>query len=722
MHSEISSTAEARKIETWGGIECGVVRIGDRWRNQLDDMRLDLGPAQLRQIAALGLRRLRFPLLWEAVCPQSPGNFSWRWHDERLARLREFGIKPIAGLVHHGSGPRYTDLLDPGFATLLARYAEEVARRYPWIDAYTPVNEPLTTARFSALYGHWYPHLASTATFLRALTNQCRATVLAMRAIRRVVPRAQLIQTEDLGKTYSTPALAYQADYENERRWLTFDLLHGRVDRQHPFWKTFCDHGIAEAELEFFLEDPVAPDIVGMNHYLTSERYLDSNVDGYPAAAVGGNGRDRYADVEAVRVPACALDVGPLARLRELWARYRTPIAITEVQHGCTREEQLRWLIAVYEAARTARDQGVDLRAVTAWSLFGAVDWNTLLRQKNGHYECGAFDARSTPPRATLLGKATRALAAEGRFEHPVLDVPGWWQRADRCYLVHRHPAPEQIATRTSPRRILVIGRTGTLGGAFARICEKRGLAHLLAGRDEIDIADADSVRAALASCKPWAVINAAGYVRVEAAEQERERCFRENTVGAKTLAAACAERAIPLLTFSSDLVFDGNLARAYVESDAPNPRCTYGRSKAHAERDVMNLWPRALVVRTSAFFGPWDLHNFVHGAVARMRAGLSFETADNVIVSPTYVPDLVHAALDLLLDGESGLWHLANRGAVSWYELAQTAAIQFKLDASLVRRRPRARPGSTALASERGALMPVLEDALHRYVHAQMQ
>ena len=134
MHSDVSSIAEAHEIETWGGIECSVVRIGDRWRNQLDDMRLDLGPAQLRQIAALRLRRLRFPLLWETVCPQSPDTFQWRWHDERVARLREIGIKPIAGLLHHGSGPRYTNLLDPGFPAMLARYAAEVARRYPWID------------------------------------------------------------------------------------------------------------------------------------------------------------------------------------------------------------------------------------------------------------------------------------------------------------------------------------------------------------------------------------------------------------------------------------------------------------------------------------------------------------------------------------------------------------------------------------------------------------
>ena len=109
-----------------------------------------------------------------------------------------------------------------------------MAERYPDIDAYTPVNEPLTTARFSALYGLWYPHRRDDRSFVRALLNQVRGTVLAMRAVREVNPRAQLVQTDDLGHVDSSPRLRYQAEFENLRRWLSFDLLTGRVDAQHP--------------------------------------------------------------------------------------------------------------------------------------------------------------------------------------------------------------------------------------------------------------------------------------------------------------------------------------------------------------------------------------------------------------------------------------------------------------------------------------------------------
>jgi dTDP-4-dehydrorhamnose reductase len=164
------------------------------------------------------------------------------------------------------------------------------------------VNEPLTTARFSGLYGHWYPHARDQQTFLRCLINQCRGVVLAMRAIREVNPAAALIQTDDLGKTYSTQAVSFQAEYENERRWVTWDFLTGTLRRDSWMWRDFIDAGISERELAAFQEAPCPPDIIGINHYITSDRFLDDNLSAHPPETHGGNGRQRYADVAAVRV------------------------------------------------------------------------------------------------------------------------------------------------------------------------------------------------------------------------------------------------------------------------------------------------------------------------------------------------------------------------------------------------------------------------------------
>src|SRR3954468_11982850 len=265
-------------LELWGGPECTIVRIGDQFRNEVDETGHLARIEDLDAIAEVGIRTLRYPVLWETTSPHDPDECDWRWSDERLARLRELDMQPVAGLVHHGSGPRYTDLLDSGFPALLARHAERVARRYPWIEMFTPVNEPLTTARFSGLYGHWYPHGRDESTFARAMLTECRAVVLAMQAIREVNPAARLVQTEDLGKVFSTPRLAYQADLENERRWLTFDLLCGRLRRGDPMWRFLTRAGVAESDLRWFRDTPCPPDILGLNHYLTSDRFLDDRL------------------------------------------------------------------------------------------------------------------------------------------------------------------------------------------------------------------------------------------------------------------------------------------------------------------------------------------------------------------------------------------------------------------------------------------------------------
>jgi dTDP-4-dehydrorhamnose reductase len=250
-----------------------------------------------------------------------------------------------------------------------------------------------------------------------------------------------------------------------------------------------------------------------------------------------------------------------------------------------------------------------------------------------------------------------------------------------------------------------------------------RGLPCVLLRRQDLDVADSASVAAALARWRPWAVINTAGYVRVDEAEQD-QRQWRENVIGPVLLARACARQGARLVNFSSDLVFDGQQERPYVESDAAHPLNAYGRGKREAELRVLESAPDALVVRTAAFFGPWDRHNFVTLALAALRRGEPWDAAQDQWVSPTYVPHLVQATLDLLVDGERGIWHLANQGAVSWAGLACIAAEAAGLDAGLVRGVPGARLGQAArrpryavLGSERGLVMPTLEEALARYL-----
>jgi len=708
--------------EVWAGFECTVNRVGGDYFDQLARCGHDARDADLDLLAWLGVRAVRYPVLWERTAPASLDEADWSWPDARLSRLRELGIRPVVGLLHHGSGPRHTSLVDPDFPAKLAAYARAVAERYPWVEDYTPVNEPLTTARFAGLYGHWYPHGRDDRTFARALLNQLRGVALAMRAVREINPAARLVQTDDLGKTYSTPRLAYQAEFENERRWLSFDLLAGRVTAGHPMHGYLLYAGVGEDELDWFAEDPCLPDLVGLNHYLTSERFLDERLARYPVHTHGGNGRERYADVEAVRVLPEGVS-GPGAFLHEAWARYQLPVAVTEAHLGCTREEQLRWFREVWSEAREAAAQGADVRAVTVWALLGSFDWDSLVTRARGRYEPGAFDVRAPRPRPTALALMVREAAAGREYSHPALGAPGWWRRMDRLTYGARRARRTEGALRVPP--LLITGATGTLGAAFARACEARAVAYRLLTRAQMDIADPASVEAALKEAEPWAVVNAAGYVRVDQAESEPDLCMRENAAGPRVLASACARRGVRLLTFSSDLVFgDGARVKPYVEGDAVSPLNVYGRSKAEAERLALAALPGALVVRTSAFFGPWDEYNFVTAALRALARGEEFAAADDCVVSPTYVPELVSACLDLLIDGEGGLWHLANRGAVTWAELARRAAELAGLDARAVR--PVAwrsfgwaaeRPAYSVLGSERGALLGPLEEALDCYM-----
>ena len=719
-------------LELWGGIECTVNRVYDgsycqRSRTGHVDRLCDLD-----LFASLGIRTLRYPLLWERTAPDGLSHADWKWSDERLGRLRELGITPIAGLVHHGSGPRHTHLNDPAFAELLADYAYAVAARYPWLELYTPVNEPLTTARFSGLYGIWYPHARDEKSFLQILLNECRATALAMRAIRRVNPNAKLIQTDDLGKTHSTPLLAYQAQFQNELRWLGWDLLCGRVDREHALWTWIIKVGIDEQELSWFIENPCPPDVLGLNYYVTSERLLDERLENYPSRTHGGNNRHRYADIEASRALAAPM-IGIEPLLMEAWKRYGLPLAVTESHIDSTRDDHLRWIMETWRAALRVKQRGADVRAVTVWALLGLYDWSCLLTECRNHYEPGAFDMRGGKPRATAVASLMRDLGAGRVPSHPVLQTAGWWNRSDRflcppVFLKGRQKNETVSKVMQTAPPILISG-AGTLGRAFAKLCQQRGLAYRLLTRAEMDIADTESVERAMARYHPWAIINAAGYVRVDEAERETERCYRENTHGPRILASVCARHNLPLLSFSSDLVFDGQCQAPYVESDRISPLNVYGRCKAEAELRVLEAHSRSLIIRTSSFFGPWDKYNFITQALGALAEDRSFCVADDLTVSPTYVPDLVHACLDLLIDNERGIWHLTNSEPITWADFALRVAQQAQFDTSRLQVCPSEhfqyaakRPRYSALTSERGILLPSLNDALGRYIDLYRQ
>lgn len=699
-----------RKPEIWGGIECTINRVGDFFRDQLESAGHYHREDDLHKIAALGVNRLRYPVLWEHHQHTLTGDINWTWISQQLETIRTLGMSPIAGLLHHGSGPAFTRLDDKRFPELLANYALKVAEQFPWIEYYTPVNEPLTTARFSGLYGFWYPHDKNDRAFLKMFLNQLKGIVLSMKKIRTINPLAKLVQPEDLAYTSSTELLRYQADFENHRRWLTYDLLCGKVNKQHPLWKYMLDNGIRANELLFFRDNPCPPDILGLNYYVTSERWLDENLESYPAYTHGGNAVHEYADTEAVRYEK---QKGIAGLVKETWQRYNIPIAITECHLNCSREEQLRWFKETWDACSGLIRRGVNVEAVTAWSLFGAYDWNSLLTVHRQQYESGVFDLRNDKVRPTALARMIRSLATDGEYIHPLLQQKGWWnKRKNKTQMADKKRTP-----------LLIIGRSGTLANAFAKICTQRSIPFIALSRDEIDLCNEASVESVVNKYKPWAMINASGFVRVDDAETQKDECFRVNAEGPGNLARLCHEKSIPFLTFSSDLVFDGCKNAPYLEEDKVKSLNVYGESKAMGEELVKKANPSSLIIRTSGFFGPWDKYNFVHNVLSTIRDGQQFTAAHDIISSPTYVPDLVNYTLDLFIDEESGIWHITNDGIISWAEFAEQIARRggFKpgkiLSTHSTQMNWKARrPSFSVLQSDKGIKLPSLENALDRY------
>jgi dTDP-4-dehydrorhamnose reductase len=713
--------------EIWGGIECSLNRVKDRFMDQLELSGHYEREDDISRFANLGIKAMRYPVLWEKHKPGADTIIDWQYTARRLDELRSYGISPIAGLVHHGSGPAYSSFYDGSFEDGLEAYALQVARQFPWVEYYTPVNEPLTTARFCGLYGHWYPHGTNDNSFLRILLSECKATVQAMKAIRTINPNAKLVQSEDLGKTHSTPKLKYQANFENKRRWLSFDLLCGKVDEKHPLYKYILRCGIDEDQLSFFVENPCPPDILGINHYVTSERYIDENKRNYPRHTWGGNGRHSYADVEVVRV-SCAEAAGPYILFKEAYERYELPIAVTEVHLHCTREEQLRWFHSIWEAAKKLNEEGVKIKAITAWALLGSFDWNSLLTKQAGVYEPGLYDVRNSSPRATALTRMVKALAETGEFNHPVLEEQGWWKR--HCRIQYFSSNDEVRTPNRAPKGknpIILIGKTGTLARAFIRIANLRGINCISFGRQDCNIADAREMEKLIETYKPWSVINTAGFVRVDEAESNAENCFLVNTLAAQNIANVCNKYGIRFVTFSSDLVFDGKKNDPYLESDKVSPLSVYGQSKAKAEQMVMSSDPSALIIRTSAFFGPWDPYNFVSNALHSFKNNIPFRVANDVIISPTYVPDLVNTTLDLLLDEENGIWNLSNKGELSWAMLASEVAERGGFKSPSMKPIPLSemgwvapRPHYSVLKTEKGLELPSLDSALERFFKEQ--
>jgi dTDP-4-dehydrorhamnose reductase len=194
---------------------------------------------------------------------------------------------------------------------------------------------------------------------------------------------------------------------------------------------------------------------------------------------------------------------------------------------------------------------------------------------------------------------------------------------------------------------ILVFGRNGQLASDLQTIAAARGISLTALGRNEVDACDRDALLRAIDQVKPQALINAAAYTNVDAAENDAEAAFRLNEIVPRAMAEAAQQAHLPFLHVSTDQVFDGTKKGAYTEADTTNPINLYGRSKLAGEVAVANADPDATIVRVSWVWGP-SADNFVKKLLQWAKARNELSIVSDQIGRPTFSPALADALLTM--------------------------------------------------------------------------
>ncbi|MDB5610863.1 MAG: dTDP-4-dehydrorhamnose reductase [Bradyrhizobium sp.] len=247
---------------------------------------------------------------------------------------------------------------------------------------------------------------------------------------------------------------------------------------------------------------------------------------------------------------------------------------------------------------------------------------------------------------------------------------------------------------------IFVAGKSGQLARCLRDVAVLRNLPMVAVGRPELDLENGKGIDRVMAAVEPSAIVNAAAYTAVDAAEAEPERAFGINRDGAARLADAAARHGIPFIQISTDYVFDGSKPSPYREDDITAPLNVYGSSKLASETAVLKACPCAAVIRTSWVYSPYG-NNFVRTMLRLSETQPMVRVVDDQRGTPTSAADLAAAVLAVVEHLRSangcdnaGTYHLAGEGETSWHGFA--AAIFASL-ARRGRRVPRLQAITTA-------------------------
>jgi dTDP-4-dehydrorhamnose reductase len=218
--------------------------------------------------------------------------------------------------------------------------------------------------------------------------------------------------------------------------------------------------------------------------------------------------------------------------------------------------------------------------------------------------------------------------------------------------------------------RVAVIGSSGQLGSHLVRVLNDEKYDVISLQHADIECGDPESVQVVLRSIEPEVVINCAAFTDVDRCQEQPAEAFRVNALGALYVAQACARGGSLCVYISTDFIFDGEKGESYTEDDCPNPINVYGASKHAGEMLLRQACPQWLIVRMASLFGKTG--NFVDTIIRKAQTGASLRIVDDIYMSPTYAYDASRALEQLIRQRGTGIFHLANTGRCSWYELAK--------------------------------------------------
>ena len=234
---------------------------------------------------------------------------------------------------------------------------------------------------------------------------------------------------------------------------------------------------------------------------------------------------------------------------------------------------------------------------------------------------------------------------------------------------------------------ILITGVNGQVGGALAQAFAAQAATNLDSkmclpnivklGRDALDLSNADAIREAVQRIKPQIIINPAAYTAVDKAETEPKLAYAINAIAPQILAEEAAKLNAKLIHFSTDYVYEGNQADAYVETDATNPLSIYGKSKLAGEIAIQKTGAQHLILRTAWVYGATG-KNFLNTILRLAKERDALRIVADQFGTPTSSTSIANAVLALLPQWQTqqGIYHLVNAGETSWHGFA-TAIVE---------------------------------------------